>query len=339
VCLAAGTQRLNGSGTAAVTILTFTEAQANAIAPDGAGGFIVTWTDQRTLATTGVDIYAQRMTGSTSPAAGWPTDGLAICTAAGDQGLPNLLLDGAGGAMVIWTDARPGTYAQHVTGAGAVDGPVNGLLVDAQGTGIPIGVKDAGSGAILNYQRLESGSTNLYAQHLLTAPTFGIDPAWPAAGVAVSTASGNQVFGTVVRDNAGGAIAIWPDTRDSLATGYDVYAQRVIATGSLPTGSTSVPHDLSANEDLRIEPNPVTVGADVRFALATPSRVRIELYDVVGRKTLDILDGRQEAGEHVVHFTRSRGSLRDGVYYLRMFSQPAAGGPGTLATRAVAVVH
>jgi len=71
------------------------------ICSDGAGGAIIVWTDWRNG---NADIYVQKInaTGSTQ----WTTDGVAICTAAGDQTDPQLSSDGYGGAFVTWTDRR-----------------------------------------------------------------------------------------------------------------------------------------------------------------------------------------------------------------------------------------
>lgn len=72
---------------------------------DGTGGFYVTWTDHRVSATEG-DIYAQHVSGDGTISPGWPVDGLAICTAPGDQRLPVVAADGQGGLLLTWEDAR-----------------------------------------------------------------------------------------------------------------------------------------------------------------------------------------------------------------------------------------
>jgi hypothetical protein len=88
---------------------------------DGAGGAIVAWHDYRT-STANADVYAQRL--SSSGAAQWTANGLAICVAGSDQILPCPVADGASGAILAWSDARTGTssdiYAQRVTSAGGV---------------------------------------------------------------------------------------------------------------------------------------------------------------------------------------------------------------------------
>ena len=66
---------------------------------DGAGGAIVTWKDSRSG---NYDIYAQRV--NASGAVQWAANGVALCTATGDQYSPRIVSDGAGGAIVTWED-------------------------------------------------------------------------------------------------------------------------------------------------------------------------------------------------------------------------------------------
>ena len=68
---------------------------------DGAGGAIVAWRDIRN--DTG-DIFAQRITGAGTLA--WGPTGLAIAVAPGNQLRPNVIADGAGGAIITWQDPR-----------------------------------------------------------------------------------------------------------------------------------------------------------------------------------------------------------------------------------------
>lgn len=205
---------------------------------------------------------------------------------------------------------------------------------------MPLAVKGGTTGAILTYQRFESGSVNLYAHRVVTTPTFAVDPIWPAGGVAVSTAPGTQGSGsTVVQDGSGGAIAVFMDTRDSLTTGIDIYAQRVLATGALPGSSTDVSPTSGPIEALRVRPNPLTTDAEVVFDLPSRSWVDLDVYDVVGRKTLRLLEGEHDAGSHRVRFSRWQTDLRDGVYYLRLTTKPVDRGPCRTTTRSIAVVR
>ena len=94
----------------------------SSIDSDGSGGGIVAWSDTRGGSG---DIYVQRVRadGTVDPA--WTHNGVALCTAAGDQVVPMIVSDGAGGAIATWYDKRSGSsydiYAQHVLPDGAVD--------------------------------------------------------------------------------------------------------------------------------------------------------------------------------------------------------------------------
>jgi hypothetical protein len=141
------------------------------VVSDGANGAIAVWVDLRGSAK---DLYAQRMTGAGARAAGWPTSGFAVCTAAGDQASPRAVPDGANGAIVTWYDFRGGSdtdiYAQHVTGAGAVgagwtvDGdPVCTALADQQS---PTLVNGSDGRAVIAWHDNRNSSTgyDVYAQ-------------------------------------------------------------------------------------------------------------------------------------------------------------------------------
>ena len=119
-------------------------------ATDGAGGAIVTWYDYRSG--TNYDVYAQRV--YSDGTAAWTTDGVSLCAAAGGQWTPQIVSDGAGGAIVTWRDYRSGTsdiYAQRVDQDGNVIWQANGLAVClASGSSLsPKVTSDGRGGAIL----------------------------------------------------------------------------------------------------------------------------------------------------------------------------------------------
>jgi hypothetical protein len=203
-------------------------------ASDGAGGAIIIWQDSRNGT---VNIFAQhvRATGDVDPA--WPIDGRALfvdpLVAAS---APVIAPDGAGGAIVAWHDARNQAsafdiYAQHVLASGALDPawPANGraLTTAPDLQGFPEIAVDGTGGAIVIWTDFRS-SANLFAEHILASGA--VDPRWPADGVSVASAPGDQFAPKVVSDGSGGAIVTWNDTRSS-ATSADVYAQHVMSSG------------------------------------------------------------------------------------------------------------
>src|SRR5215470_7793344 len=85
--------------------------------PDGTGGTIITWQDSRK---NGYDIYAQRLNSVGVPQ--WAPNGIPVCQAPSTQQDPVLVSDGAGGALIAWTDYRTGSadiYMQRLGSNGA----------------------------------------------------------------------------------------------------------------------------------------------------------------------------------------------------------------------------
>jgi hypothetical protein len=220
-------------------ICTAANTQAPAgIVSDGAGGAIITWADPRGATS---DIYAHRVLSSGAVDPAWPADGRALCTAADAQTSPVIVSDGAGGAIVAWTDRRnganPDIYAQHVLASGAVDAawPADGraLCTAANYQQLAAIVSDGAAGAIVAWTD-NRGATgyDVYAQHVLSGGA--VDAAWPVDGRALCTAIGNQSGVAIASDGAKGAIVAWMDARAGATT--DIYAQRVLANGAVDPG-------------------------------------------------------------------------------------------------------
>ncbi|HYQ86415.1 MAG TPA: T9SS type A sorting domain-containing protein [Bacteroidota bacterium] len=238
-------QRVNSAGTLqwktnSVPISTAAgNQQFPTIVSDGAGGAIITWTDYRNYpGGTGVDVYAQRInsTGVRQWIVAGDSNGVAISRAAGQQGRPTLVSDGAGGAIITWTDYRSGAsphiFAQRIDSAGVrqwiVGGDSNGVAISrsANDQYDPRIVSDGAGGAIITWTDNRLGlSAGTYAQRIDSAGVVQ----WPTGGVPISTADLGQAP-TIVSDGAGGAIIAWEDAR-STSDPLDIYAQRINSAG------------------------------------------------------------------------------------------------------------
>ena len=198
------------------------------IASDGSGGAIVTWHDYRGG---NWDIYAQRM--NASGAIQWAENGVALCKAAGDQQFPQIISDGAGGAIVAWTDNRSvgsDIYAQKVDASGAVKWTAGGVALCAAALeqANPRIASDGSGGAVVAWQDLRGeGDPRIYTQSVDASGAIR----WPEDGIDICTAAGEQRNPTIVGDGAGGAIVAWLDGRAWGA--YHIYAQRVDASGAI----------------------------------------------------------------------------------------------------------
>ena len=213
------------------------EALAPRIVSDGSGGAIVAWHDARSG---DYDIYVQRILADGTVQ--WTANGVALCTVTGTQCYPEIVSDGAHGAIVAWIDNRnerpdrtlPDLYAGHVLANGSVDPawPAGGRgLCITDGTWSVSGdlyahrmVSDGGGGAIVTWMDERSGNVDIYAQRILA----GGGVRWAANGIALCTAVNNQGYPRIVSDAAGGGIVVWSDYRG----GFDFYAQRVDSAGA-----------------------------------------------------------------------------------------------------------
>ena len=73
-------------------------------------------------------------------------------------------------------------------------------------------------------------------------PAIGLAD-WPANGRALCTAANTQLSVESVTDGAGGAIIVWQDERVGGVI-YDVYAQHLLATGSVDPGWPADGHEV-----------------------------------------------------------------------------------------------
>jgi hypothetical protein len=267
---------------------------------DGAGGLLLAWRDAR--GATGQDIYAHRVLGTGSVSGSWPVNGRALCTAPGDQIGPRLASDGAGGALVAWTDSRSGgrdVYGAHVTADGSLD-PASGangaaLCVATGDQSLTGFVSDGAGTGYACWQDARAGTTNfdVYAQRLLGS---GLpDPTWPANGRAACTAGGNQVSPRVVLDQQGGALLAWVDFRSGTT---DIYAQRVGRNSVLAAGGT-LPTD-AGSWFAAPYPSPAFTRTAFVLTLPAPGRVRVAIFDPAGRRIRSIVDEVLPAGTRSV---------------------------------------
>lgn len=203
-----------------------------AATPDGAGGAIVTWLDDRPGASLS-DVYAQHILAMGVVDPRWPVNGIALSGAPGAQENPAIADDGAGGAIVAWHDLRTAPtfdiYAQHVEGAGVLDPawPVDGLAVctDPASQANPTIVSDGARGAVIAWTDGRANEDHIFAQRVLAAGQ--VDPAWPVNGRAISAAAERETRPLAVSDGAGGAVVTWQGFTLQLSQ----YAQHVTSGG------------------------------------------------------------------------------------------------------------
>jgi len=124
----------------------------------------------------------------------------------------------------------------------------------------------------------------------------------------------------MVSDGSGGGIIAWTDSRaNANGSQDDVYAQRVLASGDIPTPVQSVTP--SAAFSVRPpEPNPFSHSTTIELQMGSRADVKVEVFDVAGVRVRVIndydasgsrrltFDGRDESGRN----------LPTGLYFARV---------------------
>lgn len=205
---------------------------------DGSGGAIIAWYDNRAG---NYDIYAQRI--NASGTVQWATDGVAICTATGNQNAHQLLADGSGGAFIVWSDGRVGgpnadIYGQRVNAAGVVQWATDGAAISFASSlqNLPQLTTDGANGFFVTWEDWRSfGQADIYAQKVSANGSYS----WSYLGVGICLENnGHQYNSKIVADGAGNAIICWQDKRSSSQD--DIYAHKINTNGVVQWANNGV---------------------------------------------------------------------------------------------------
>lgn len=221
---------------------------------DGKGGAILVWHDYRNSVISFYDIYSQRINSDGiriwSYGAGIDKfNGIPISNNLNYQTSPEIVSDGADGAIIIWSDGRndnsTNIYAQRINGQG-IGLWQNGTGVD-QYNGVPIAtggfqtypkiISDDNGGAIIVWNDGRPGITNgedIFAQRI---NQFGerqwVNPQDPdiEKGITISNSFSSPSSVDIIKDGKGGGILTWLDPRNIVTPDYDIYVQRLNSQG------------------------------------------------------------------------------------------------------------
>lgn len=188
------------------------------------GRAVMAWKDDRSG---NDDIYAQMI--DTLGNVQWTANGVAVCTATGNQNKVQVYCDRSGNTIIAWEDERSGNidiYVQKLNSAGVAQWTANGVAVcTATNDQEKFDITDDGSyGVIITWQDKRSGTEDIYAQRVDVSGTV----MWTANGVAICTATDKQMVPKICEDASGGAYITWEDKRSGTE---DIYAQAINSSG------------------------------------------------------------------------------------------------------------
>jgi len=276
------------------------------LATDGAGGAFVAWNDVRNPPYG--DVYAQHV-----DAAGniqWGGDGLIVRAESWTEWEAQVASDGAGGAVIVWDDHRNlyyDKYVQHYDESGQALWTPGGVAIatSAGDRDVYAVIPDAEGGALLGFT--EFGV--IKAQKMSASGTRE----WGDGGITMATGGSARA----ISDGTGGMIVSW--NRAVGPENVDVFAQRITASGTIPTGVDAPAR--SASLFVRdIYPNPFAGATTLEIETAAPSNIRVVVFDVAGQRVRNLslpastgsqrveFDGRDDSGK----------LLASGVYFCRV---------------------
>jgi len=245
------------------------------------GGLVlIAWTDYRNFGTTSTDVYAQRVDGNGDPV--WTANGVAVCTAFNIQATPEIISDGASGAILAWNDYRSGSntdvYIHHVNFLGTPDWTPQGVAVtsNANEQSQPEIVSDGQGGVIVGWED-DNGGANPY----LYVQRFGPSGASVWLGGAYPIAQGTfYSFYEMISDGSGGAILAWADVRTGVDA--DVYAQRITLEGLEIWAGGGAPVSTASGEQLAN--GLVPDGAGGAIVTFIDDRATASQWDIYGQR-------------------------------------------------------
>ena len=294
------------------------------IVADDQGGCFVFWRDWRPVEP---GLYGQHFSDSGLPQ--WPGDGLDVDCYNDNYPDFDVVSDGDGGTILSWQigNVNPDLYVHRIGADGQkLWGEQARLVVEADGgQKAPHLEQDGAGGAYLAWRDSRRGCEDIFAQRLTASGTF----LWDEGGVTVAALSGQQAYHDIVAAGADDFIAKWMGSQPPF---YGLHAVRIGSGGSgftmecnAPTAIPPWPNPLppwpNALRLHRNVPNPFNPRTTIHFELGEAGLTRLDIYDVRGRKVVQLLNEWMPEGlQSVVWNGRSeRGAdVPPGTYFVRL---------------------
>jgi hypothetical protein len=210
-----------------------------AVISDGSSGAIIVWADHRNGS---ADIYGQRI--DNTGAALWTANGIPLVADPGsDDGIPILVSDGAGGAILVWSSsvpfssAPPTVSSQRFDLSGAPLWSPGGVLLTNSGWNSTAvrALPDGTGGVYAAWEDSRNGDVDVFAQRLNSS---GV-PQWGAGGASIVTAPGRQFLKSLIQDGNNVLYVGWNDEIPPFE--YPTYVQKVSSAGAKLWPTAGVP--------------------------------------------------------------------------------------------------
>jgi len=198
------------------------------ILPDGYGGAILIWDDERNGNS---DIYAQRLNSLGLPL--WSENGIPIITAVSDQNIMHAISDQQGGLIVTWIENKNDDgdiFAQRIASTGD-------LLWNQQGVAVCLANNKQFEAKLYltplseimiswSDKRSDASTSDIFIQKL----TLQGIPQWIENGLAICVVPLNQNYSQLIVDSDGHLMVAWQDGRTG---SNDIFMQKIASDGHI----------------------------------------------------------------------------------------------------------
>ena len=275
------------------------EKQFHQICCDGVGGAFITWSDNRSFAINGLNIFAQKVLANGVLLHG--PNATPICIASNNQVQPQICSDGAGGAIIAWHDQRvPGQrlYIQKLDSSGNAQWTFNGELISDLSSAQQLQIcSDGRGGAIVTFE-LQDLDYDLFAQHIVeNNPPTSNQP----ANIDTTTLSSETINWTLYDDWGTGQYRVWAnDTNDNYYIlhnwiDWDNDSNLMVSINRTATGvfnytieyndtfgEMGTPHSVIVNITLGHSPPTSNQPANIHTTILGSETINWTLYDDLG---------------------------------------------------------
>ena len=221
---------------------------------DGAGGAIVSWSFNRLPgASDTLDAQGVSFAGVRAGALDWQQHDFSLAPSSA------LAPDGAGGAFLAESRIPDTIYARRLDDSGASTWTTD-VCTQPTVTELTSVIPDGTGGGYFVWVDHRNGGQDIYASRVLG--NGAIAPGWNAAGLPLSTASGQQTWPRAVTVLGHSLLACWEDRRRGES---DLYCALLDASGRLPAGWTENGTRLCGAATNQVQPSVFSDGMNGAF--------------------------------------------------------------------------
>ncbi len=243
-----------------------------AIALDGSGNFVITWSGERNNSAN-LDIYAQRYNPSGIPLG----SNFKVNDDTGDiwQESPAIAMDGSGNFIITWRNHRnlnADIYAQRYNSSGNPIGS-NFQVNEDIGTpdqAFPAIAVDGSGNFVITWYDYRNGNYDIYAQRY----NFLGTPLGPNFKMNDDPGSSSQRYPAIALDSSGNFVITWQDYRSDYS---DIYAQKYNSFGN-PVGSNYLIPKYQYHPFEQLAPAVAVNNSDIYFAWMDDHRGSWDIY-------------------------------------------------------------